>query len=78
MNCAPMVPRWFWMSSSNIAEIPAIECTIMYLPTSPFALASPFGCLSVVELSSTREFCPDHAASTMTLASWTCLCFFSS
>src|SRR5262249_54430555 len=36
----------------------------MYLPRRPLELASPFGCLSVAELSMRRGFCPDHAAST--------------
>src|SRR6202044_1797801 len=65
-------------SSSDSAETPAMWCVIMNLPTSPLALASPFGCLSVAEFKSKRGFCADHAARMTTLASCTCRCLLAS
>src|SRR5215831_11312959 len=58
MYWAPVVPMWFSTSSSKIASVPDAKCVIMYLPTRPLELASPFGCLSVAELNRMRGFCP--------------------
>jgi hypothetical protein len=61
MYCAPVVPIWFWTSSSNIAQVPELKWAIMYLPTRPFELTNPLGCLSVAELRRIRGFCAAQA-----------------